>query len=99
MLLLDGLPSDFGRRRNRDLSLTHSLDQAVIVSATLSWICLKQKCWARVRFRAIRGGHARQAPLPRCAQKRPIGVSLPLHSLFAKQTSAAVEFNSVRTAW
>ena len=43
MLLLDALPSDFGRRRNRDLSLTHGLDQAVIVSATLSWICLKQK--------------------------------------------------------
>src|SRR5713101_8015038 len=42
-LLLDGLLSDLGRRRDRDLSLIHGLDQPVIVSATLSWICLKQK--------------------------------------------------------
>src|SRR6266446_7706022 len=64
-LLLDRLFNDVGRRGNRDLSLIHGLDQAVIVSATLSWICLNKNAWARVRFRAISGRHSRQAPLPR----------------------------------
>ena len=92
-LPLDGPLSDFGRRGSRDHSLIRGLDQAVIVSATISWICVKQKnAWARVPFRAISGRHSRQAPLPKFAHKRPIGVSLPLHSLFAKQSSAAVEF-------